>query len=240
MTAPAAGRLDRLRRRPALATAGVPLMLVLTFVTGIVDAVGYLALDRVFTGNMTGNVVILAMAVTRADGLPVVGPLIALLTFTLGAIVAGRVLRHREKGWTTPITALLAIGSAVIASVSVLVGVAGGRAGVQVTAAALIASAMGVQAAIARKVAITDMTTVVVTSTLTSWASETLHLGQRRWWNRRTGALLILFLGAGVGALLLRLTPVVPLALAAVLTAAVAAVGHRTQQTPPVTGRNGA
>ena len=31
------------------------LMLILTFSTGIVDAVGYLGLDRVFTGNMTGN-----------------------------------------------------------------------------------------------------------------------------------------------------------------------------------------
>jgi hypothetical protein len=37
-------------------------MLALTFTTGIVDAVGYLGLDRVFTANMTGNVVILGMA----------------------------------------------------------------------------------------------------------------------------------------------------------------------------------
>lgn len=234
MTAPAPGRLRR-PLQPTLATAGVPLMLVLTFVTGSVDAVGYLALDRVFTGNMTGNVVILAMAVARADGLPVTGPLVALLTFTLGAIVAGRVLRRREKGWTTPITALLATGSVVLAAVAVLVGVAGHRSGVQVIAAALIAAAMGVQAAAARKVAVTDMTTVVVTSTLTSWASETLHAGQRRWWNRRTGALLTLFAGAAAGALLLRLTPVVPLALAAVLTAGVALVGHRTREASPVT-----
>ena len=49
----------------------------LTFATGMLDAVGYLGLDRVFTGNMTGNVVILAMALTGADGLPVVGPLLA-------------------------------------------------------------------------------------------------------------------------------------------------------------------
>jgi uncharacterized membrane protein YoaK (UPF0700 family) len=30
-------------------------MLALTFSTGIGDAVGYLSLDRVFTGNMTGS-----------------------------------------------------------------------------------------------------------------------------------------------------------------------------------------
>ncbi|MEE6165227.1 MULTISPECIES: YoaK family protein [unclassified Mycolicibacterium] len=48
--------------------------LALTFVTGIVDAVGYLGLDRVFTGNMTGNIVILGMGVAGADELPVLGP----------------------------------------------------------------------------------------------------------------------------------------------------------------------
>src|SRR5690606_36157903 len=53
------------------------LMLALTFSTGIADAVGYLGLDRVFTGNMTGNVVILGMALAGADGLPVAGPLLA-------------------------------------------------------------------------------------------------------------------------------------------------------------------
>ena len=39
----------------------LPLMIVLTFVTGVVDSVGYLGLDRVFVGNMTGNIVILGM-----------------------------------------------------------------------------------------------------------------------------------------------------------------------------------
>ena len=47
--------LNALRRNPANTHLG--LMLALTFTTGIVDAVGYLGLDRVFTGNMTGNVV---------------------------------------------------------------------------------------------------------------------------------------------------------------------------------------
>ncbi len=55
------------------------LLMVLTFGTGIVDAVGYLALDHVFIGNMTGNVVILGMAMAGADGLPVLGPLTAMV-----------------------------------------------------------------------------------------------------------------------------------------------------------------
>lgn len=48
----------RLHHAPA-GTVHLALMLALTFATGIIDAVGYLGLDRVFTGNMTGNVVVL-------------------------------------------------------------------------------------------------------------------------------------------------------------------------------------
>ena len=76
------------------------LMLALTFTTGIVDAVGYLGLDRVFTANMTGNVVILGMAVVGAEDLPVLGPAIALFAFLAGAAVGGRVLRTAPAGWS--------------------------------------------------------------------------------------------------------------------------------------------
>ena len=69
------------------------LLLSLTFSTGIVDAVGYLGLDRVFAGNMTGNIVILGMGLAGADGLPVIGPLLALVTFVLGASAAGLAMR---------------------------------------------------------------------------------------------------------------------------------------------------
>ena len=74
-------------------------MLALTFSTGVIDAVGYLGLDKVFTGNMTGNVVILGMALAGADGLPIIGPLIALFAFMVGAAISGRTLRARPAGW---------------------------------------------------------------------------------------------------------------------------------------------
>lgn len=45
-------------------------MLVLTFSTGMVDAIGYLGFDKVFTGNMTGNVVILGMGLAGAEDTP--------------------------------------------------------------------------------------------------------------------------------------------------------------------------
>ena len=65
------------------------LMLVLTFSTGVIDAVGYLGLDRVFTGNMTGNVVILGVALITSKGAHgVPGSAIVILAATLAAIPA--------------------------------------------------------------------------------------------------------------------------------------------------------
>ena len=92
------------------------LMLVLTFGTGIVDAVGYLGLDRVFTGNMTGNVVILGMALVGGDGLPVLGPVLALVGFMAGAALGGRVLRDAPHAWTRRTNLLLlTVGVLVLA-----------------------------------------------------------------------------------------------------------------------------
>jgi Protein of unknown function (DUF1275) len=44
------------------------LLLVLTVVTGVVDAISILALGRVFVANMTGNVVFAGFAIVGAPG----------------------------------------------------------------------------------------------------------------------------------------------------------------------------
>ena len=70
-----------------------PLLLalsLLTLVTGLVDAACYLGLGRVFTANMTGNVVLLAFGATGAQGLPVLAPSVSLVVFLVGAAAGGR------------------------------------------------------------------------------------------------------------------------------------------------------
>src|SRR5467141_2795770 len=67
-------------------------LLGMTAVTGLVDAVSFLSLGRVFTANMTGNVVILAFATARVPGLSIVYSLTALLSFLVGAIFGGRIM----------------------------------------------------------------------------------------------------------------------------------------------------
>jgi uncharacterized membrane protein YoaK (UPF0700 family) len=64
-------------------------LLVLTFSTGLVDAVSYLGLGRVFTANMTGNVVLLGFGIAGSAGLPVIGPLVSLGAFLAGSVVGG-------------------------------------------------------------------------------------------------------------------------------------------------------
>jgi uncharacterized membrane protein YoaK (UPF0700 family) len=210
------------------------LTIALTFVTGVVDAVGFLALDRVFTGNMTGNIVILGMGVAGADNLPVLGPAIALAAFTAAAWVAGLALRKpraaKGTGWHHTVTVLLTLGAVTLTALTVVSAVLGDDSApvVEIVMAAVTAAVMGSQAVVARAVGVADMTTVVVTSTLASLAGETWTKGGRGvLFNRRLGAIVMIFAGALVGALLLKVHIAVPFGLAAGITAVVAWQGHR-------------
>jgi hypothetical protein len=66
-----------------------PILLVLTFVTGIVDAVSFLRLGHVFVANMTGNTVFIGFGLAGATTLSVPSSLVAIGTFLLGAAPAG-------------------------------------------------------------------------------------------------------------------------------------------------------
>lgn len=222
---------DHVRNRLSEHPAGLQLslMLALTFSTGVIDAVGYLGLDRVFTGNMTGNVVILGMAITGADGLPIAGPVIALIGFVLGAMIAGRILRPEPAGWSTRSTVLfVTVGLILTASaVAAFVTETGRQEWVALSITGALGLAMGMQAGAARHLAVKDVTTVVVTSTLVGLAFDS-WFGQRAGqpWKRRVGALLLIGVGAAAGALLLLIGLWAGMLLAAVITLVVALLGH--------------
>lgn len=206
------------------------LMLALTFSTGIIDAVGYLGLDRVFTGNMTGNVVILGMALVGADDLPVLGPAIALVTFFVGALIGGSVLRGSRAGWNHRKTALfLTVGGILAASGGVIAS--GTRDSVLLYAVTgALGLAMGIQASAARRLAVKDVTTVVVTSTLTGLAADLRFATQQdQPWARRLIAVGLIGLGALVGAWCVHQGADWGVALSAVITITVALCGHLTK-----------
>jgi len=73
-----------------------PLLLVLTMITGLVDAVSYLELGHVFVANMTGNIVFLGFAAAGAPGLSVPASLAAIGAFLAGALAGGRLAPIRS------------------------------------------------------------------------------------------------------------------------------------------------
>lgn len=210
------------------------LMLALTFSTGIIDAVGYLGLDKVFTGNMTGNVVILGMAIAGADDLPILGPVVALITFMVGAAISGRVLKGRPAGWSELNTALFGVVGVVLlvaALIALLVPDPSELLTQVITG--LLGLAMGVQAGAARHIGVADVTTVVVTSTIVGLAFDSVFGGGgNKNWARRLLAIVLIGVGALVGALLLSLHLGLGMLVSAVITLVVAVLGHVGQPGP--------
>jgi uncharacterized membrane protein YoaK (UPF0700 family) len=191
---------------------------ILTFVTGLVDAVSFLALHRVFTANMTGNIVLLAVAVTGVHGLSVLRSLTALVVFLLGAAVGGRLfvaMAANRPHWLA--TAGLSEAALLFAAAVVALRLpADTPSPVQYWVIALTALSMGIRNATVRSLGVPDLTTTVLTLTMTAVAAESPLAGAAgRRVGRRLVAIAAMFGGAAIGALLVRLGPAVPLALSA-------------------------
>ena len=199
-------------------------LLGLTAVTGIVDAVSYLALG-VFTANMTGNVVLLAFAVAGAPGLSAPRSTTALVGFCIGAVLGGRIAarmspgpRHRWTGLAFGIEAALLLAAMATAgshhSVHPEESV---RLYAIITLAAL---AMGMRSATVRRLAVPDLTTVVLTLTIADLAADSSLAGGRSpRWPTRTASVVTMFTGAAVGALLIMHTLALPLAVSGIASA---------------------
>jgi uncharacterized membrane protein YoaK (UPF0700 family) len=240
------------------------LLLLLTVLTGVVDAVSILALGRVFVANMTGNVVFAAFAVVGAPGFSLSASLFALAGFLAGAYLGGVLVSRYsgDRGLLLRAGCALEVAFAAVAlAVAALsggpgvshgtLGISGGAFSAAVTdaTAALLAAALGAQNAVARKLAVPDLTTTVLTMTLTGIGADlravfggdnrirgaaqatghtTGHATGRNPGRAALGRRLLavgaMVAGAAAGAsLALRVSPVSALALAAALLALTAA-----------------
>jgi len=180
-----------------------PLLLVLTIVTGLVDSVSYLALGRVFVANMTGNVVFLGFAVAGASGFSIPASLAALAAFLIGALIGGRLAASLVQKRSAFFAVVMLVKFALIGTAFILVVAAGDLESVQYGLIVCLALAMGLQNAAARSLAIPDLTTTVLTLTLTGLAADSSPAGGS---NPRVGRRLLatvaMFVGAAVGAFL--------------------------------------
>lgn len=181
------------------------MMIVATFATGIIDAVGYLGFDKIFTANMTGNVIVLGMGLAGNDELPVIGPLIALVAFFIGALLCGRLLRNAAGGWSKPVERFFLVEAMILlASGIILLRVPlSADSGELYVFTFIVACVLGGQASAARKVGVKDVTTVVVTSTITGLASDSrIAGGSGERSARKVAAVLAIIAGATAGGFL--------------------------------------
>jgi uncharacterized membrane protein YoaK (UPF0700 family) len=195
-------------------------LLVLTFTTGVVDAASFLGLGHVFTANMTGNIVLLGFGIAGSAGLPVVSPLVSLAAFFAGSTIGGAMSRSLGTHRSAHMARSLLIEVALIALASLIAVV------FEITpnhfsgdlVIALLALSMGVRNATVRKLGIADLTTTVLTMTLTGLAADSpIAGGTGEGTSRRTAAVVAMLLGAIAGALLLKVDLALALAGAAIL-----------------------
>ncbi len=215
----------------------VPMMLALTFVTGIVDATSYLQLGHVFVANMTGNVVFLGFALAGAHGVSAPTSLIALGCFLIGAVVGGRIgVRDAEN--RARVLRNASGAQLTLLALALIVALAGSEpphTGVRYALVASMAIAMGVQNAAAQRLAVPDLTTTVLTRTLTGLVSEaSLAGGPGSKLGRRGIAVAAMLLGAFTGGLLvLHVTIAAALAVAGAIVLTVALAVHALSRADP-------
>ncbi len=219
--------------RPTVERLLVPLLLTMTVVTGGVDAVSILRLGHVFVANMTGNVVFLGFALAGSAGFSVTASLAALGFFLLGRgrgpgvdvveptetgrpsrLLRGRLVRHgRNRGRRD------------------------GRDRRPVHRERLLSVAMGWQNAVARRLAVPDLTTTVLTLTLTGLVADPADVrAPRSHTRRRLAAVAAMLIGAAGGALLVlqaSTTWALGMAGALLVVAAVAAGSSQGELHPP-------
>ncbi|MGW2523758.1 YoaK family protein [Streptomyces sp. NPDC001617] len=208
-----------------------PLLLTLTVATGLVDAVSYLALGHVFVANMTGNVVFLGFALAGAESLSALASVVSMAAFLLGALAGGRLGTRFATHRGHLLRSATAVQTVLVAVTVTVAAASDGRVttSVQYTLIVFLGLGMGLQNAVARRLAVPDLTTTVLTLTLTGLAADSTPAGgpaPRP--GRRILSVLAMFLGALVGAeLLLHGHLVLTLGLALLLLAATSAITHR-------------
>jgi uncharacterized membrane protein YoaK (UPF0700 family) len=213
----------------------LPALLVgLTLLTGIVDAVSILALGRVFVANMTGNVVFVGFALAGAAGFSLIGSLAGLVGFLAGAGAGGRLIRRLGNDRAR----LLAAASSfelVLVGAALAVAASSGSSlspACRDLAAGLLAVGLGMQNAVVRRLAVPDLTTTVLTMTLTGIAADVRHGTASPTFARRLLAVSAMVVGAIGGAeLVIRVSPTAALGLATTLLALVTGgAAHTTRR----------
>jgi uncharacterized membrane protein YoaK (UPF0700 family) len=210
----------------------LPVLLVgMTVITGLVDAFSFLSLERVFVANVTGNLVFLGFGLAGAGDIALWASLLAILAFTVGAVVGGRFAAHRALHRGRLLAAVAAVQAGLVVVAALVAEIAGvGSARARLTLVVLLGVAMGGQNGMARRLAVPDLTTTVLTLTYTGLVADATARSVRL---RRLESIVAMLAGAFAGgALLLRVSPAAPLWLAAALLVSCAVAAYAVTRRP--------
>ncbi len=179
------------------------LLLGMTVVTGLVDAFSYLVLGHVFVANMTGNIVLVGFAFAGAAGFSIPASLAAVAAFSLGALLGGRLgaALGQHRGRLLNVAAGLQVLLLLIASLLAIISASPVSSGYRYPLIISLGAAMGIQNATARKLAVPDLTTTVLTLTITGIAADSAIAGGKgSVAGRRLAAVAAMLIGALLGA----------------------------------------
>ncbi|GGO05997.1 UPF0700 transmembrane protein YoaK [Saccharibacillus kuerlensis] len=157
------------------------ILMLLCMSAGIVDVIGYIHLGRVFTANMTGNIVILGMSFAHVAELSFLRAALACLGFIAGNAAAAMLLSgNKAKGfWPARITLILLIELVFYLLFAWLAGPVMSETLLHVLII-LLSSAMGMQTTAARKLGIAGISTTVLTNNLASVIEDIVAYFRKR------------------------------------------------------------
>lgn len=192
-------------------------LLLLTFATGLIDAVSVLVLGHVFVANMTGNVIFLGFWFAPHSGVDMTAAVVAFAGFVAGAVLGGRFARHLDHETRLWLTAALGTEVLALLTMSILAGagVLDYHDNAKLILIAGLALVFGSQNAAARQFGVQELSTTVLTSTIVALGVDSRlagGTGERE--KLRYTVILTMFGGAMVGATMTRfvVAPVIALA----------------------------
>src|SRR5258705_4882960 len=154
-------------------------LLLLTFSTGIVDAISVLVLGHVFVANMTGNVIFLGFWFAPHTVVDMTAAVVAFVSFVTGAILGGRLARHLDGDVRRWLTVALGIEVVMLASLSILsgTGVLDYHDNTKLILIAGLAVTFGCQAGTARQVGLQEPSTTMLTTAIVGVGFDNRHAG---------------------------------------------------------------
>lgn len=156
------------------------LVVLLAVTTGVGDAVAFLALGRVFSSVITGNLVLLGVGAATHGADVSLRAGLALAGYAAG-VLAGAPLAARpgcDHTWPSAVTATLSLEACLLVAAAVVWEATAREGAARIALLLALAAGMGMQSAAVRRLG--QMSSTYLTSTFTAWLRASRQGAGRR------------------------------------------------------------